>query len=311
MDKVDLRLLQELDKDPRITTSKLAKKLRVSQQVANYRLNRLIEDKVIIKFGTIINLKNLKQEHYRVFFKFHPSKFRDKEIFEWLKAKRGIYWASRIGGKYDLLIVLFVENFDEFDRFIDELNKRFPGLVKDYTSCYALDHAFYKHKYMSRDFSTITYASHDPVKDIDELDYYILSRIKDNCRLSALELSKGKDVSYKTIINRIKSMEKRGIILGYRLFLKEMDKKRFVLLFSFKDYSKDSEKRLRSFLAQHDEVTQTLRLFGVFNLFAHVRTDDNEKLQKLIIELRDKFEIIKDYEIIPVFEDISINLMPL
>ena len=37
MDKKDRKILIELDKDPQITTSKLAKRVRISQQVADYR----------------------------------------------------------------------------------------------------------------------------------------------------------------------------------------------------------------------------------------------------------------------------------
>jgi DNA-binding Lrp family transcriptional regulator len=67
MDKIDWKILAELDKNLRIYTSKLARKCRVSQQVADYRIRRLLENGLITKFGTIVNLKALGQEHYRVF----------------------------------------------------------------------------------------------------------------------------------------------------------------------------------------------------------------------------------------------------
>ena len=60
-----------------------------------------------------------------------------------------------------------------------------------------------------------------------------------------------------------------------------------------------------------NNITQILRLFGVWNMFIHVRMEDNELLQNFIIKLRSKFSIIDDYEIIPVFEEISINLFPI
>jgi DNA-binding Lrp family transcriptional regulator len=64
-------------------------------------------------------------------------------------------------------------------------------------------------------------------------------------------------------------------------------------------------------LASSKESTQVVRLFGIWNLFIHLRSENNEEVQKILIDLRDKFEIIDNYEIIPIFEDISINLMPL
>ncbi|MBI5881202.1 Lrp/AsnC family transcriptional regulator [archaeon] len=311
MDKTDERMIAELDVDPRMAVSQLAKKLRISQQVADYRLKRLFKEGQITKLGAIINLKSLGLEHYRVFFTFNAKKdIQEKQVFDFLRQKSGVYWAARIGGKYDLVVVLFVRDFEAFDNFIDGFNTQFPGLIKDYKSCYVINHWIYRHKQLSKGRSELSYGYNDKLVGIDELDRQILSRIKDDCRLPALELAKGKDVSYKTIINRIKSLEQKKVILGYRMFLKSEQQKPFVVLLSFKDYSRKSEKLLLSYLAENDNITQTVRLFGIWDLFLHIRIEDNERLQQLIIDLRDKFSIIDNYEIIPVFEDISINLLP-
>jgi DNA-binding Lrp family transcriptional regulator len=311
MDAIDLKLLRELDLDPRAPLSHLAKRLRISQQVADYRMKRLFKEGHITKLGAIINLKSLELEHYRVFFTFNAKKDIDeRQVFDFLRQSCGVYWAARIGGKYDLVVVLFVRDFEAFDNFIDGFNTKFPGLIKDYKSCYVINHWMYRHKQLSNARSELSYGYNDKIMEIDDLDRYILGRLKDDCRIPALELAKGKDVSYKTIINRIKSLEQKKIILGYRMFMKSESQRPFIVLLSFKDYSRKSEKLLLSYLSENDAVTQTVRLFGIWDLFLHIRIEDNEKLQSLIIDLRDKFQIIDNYEMIPVFEDISINLMP-
>lgn len=311
MDKIDQKLLTELDKNPKISTSKLAKKLRVSQQVADYRLKRLIKDKIVLKTVPIINLAALKQEHYRVFFTFHAKKkYSNEDIFTYLKKKKGIYWAARTGGRFDLCVVLFIYDFNAFSQFLDDFNQKFPGLIKDYKATYVIDHYIYRHKYLGQDYSYIKYNCNDPRSDIDDLDYQILKILSEDCRQSALQMAKPLKVTYKTVINRIKALEEKKIILGYRVYLKSVEQKAFVAVISFTNYNKQTEKDLLAYLARRAEVTQTLRLFGRWDLFLHLRCEDNEKLQDLIIDLRDRFEIIDDYFIIPVFEDIAINLMP-
>ncbi len=42
----------------------------------------------------------------------------------------------------------------------------------------------------------------------------------------------------------------------------------------------------------------------------HCRLRSQEQLQEFLITLRSKHELIDDYELIPVFEDIQINLFP-
>lgn len=312
MDKVDERMLKELDNNPVIPVSRLAKSLRVSQQVADYRIKRLVNVGVISKFGTIINLKALRLEHYRLFFTFNAKKqFSDENIFDFLRSCTGVYWAACTGGKYDLHIALFVVDFSDHDRFIDEFNKQFPGLIKDFKSCYGLEHRVFRHKYLGNESKPIVYTCSDKAVDVDKLDLRILYHIQDNARFSSVELGRALNVSYKTVLNRVSSLVRSGVILGYRLFFSSVEEKPFIVLFSFRDYSRDAEKKLINFVEQHKNVTQVVRLFGLYSLFLHVRCSSFEDAQKFIVLLRDNFSIIDDCEIVPVFRDISINLLPI
>ncbi|MBT7902972.1 Lrp/AsnC family transcriptional regulator [Candidatus Woesearchaeota archaeon] len=310
MDKINQKIIQELDKNPKVPLTKLSKKLRISQQVADYRIKRMIESGQIKKFGTIINLNSLKQEHYRIFFTF-SNKYSNKEIFSYLKKQKGIYWTARVGGRYDLLIVLFVFNFQIHDSFIDALNTKFPGLIKEYSSNYGTDYFLYKHKYFNKDDVIIHYSCNDQRIDVDKLDLEIIKEIKDNCRMSSVELGKKYAVSYKTILNRIKSLEQKKIILGYRLFLESPKLKSFTVLFSFQNYSRSEEKSLINYIAQIPTITQAIKLYGQWGLNLQIKANNNEELQNILIDLKNKFSILNSHEIIPIFEDIEINLCPI
>lgn len=311
MDKIDEKILKVLDAQPRIPVSSLARKVRISQQVADYRIKRLTTTGMITTMGTIINLKALGLEQYRIFFTFNARKeIKIRTVFDYLRQRRGIYWAARVGGRYDLLVVLFVKDFAEFDEFIDSFNSTFTGLIKDYKGCYGLDHVLYRHKFISDTEGVMKYGYNDVRVSIDVIDIRILGEMKSNCRAHLLELGASAGVSYKTIGHRIKKLEEKNVILGYRIFIRSTERAPFVVLFSFKNYSRSEEKRLLGFLGRDIGITQVVRLFGVWNLFVHVRMENLERLQEFIITVRDVFTIIDEYEIIPVFEDIAINLFP-
>ncbi len=312
MDKLDRKLIEELDMRPDASISSVAKKLRVSPQVADYRLKRLIEQKVVLKFGTIVNLKALGLEQYRIFFTLGAKKnFSNEDVFGYLKKRKGVYWACRVGGKYDLHVVLFAKDYTEFDNFMDDINKQFPGLIQDTKACYGLEHRIYHHKYMGGGDSCFSYSSSDALVDVDAIDLDILRMLKDDCRLSSLDIAKGKDYSYRTVMNRVKALEEKKVILWYRLYLKSVDEKPYMLLFSFKNYSRKDETALLGHIGALPASTQLVRMFGLWNVFVSVRAKSMEEVQQMVIDLRGKFDIIDDYEVIPVFEDISINLMPM
>lgn len=311
-DKIDEKLLILLDKNPIMPISMIAKQLRISQQRAHFRIQRLITRGIITQFGTIINLKAIGLEQYRIFFSFNSHEDILKiKIFEYLKQYDGVYWAGRIGGKYDLTITLFVQNFEQFDLFIDRFNKKFSQLIKEYQSCYGINYYLYRHKYLGESQDIFTYGYTDTIQKIDDLDNYILQRIKNNARISSLEIAQNHKVSYKTIINRIKAMKSKKIILGHRLFIHDKIMQPAMLLISFRNYLLQTEQQLIAYLHKKTEVTQTIRLYGSWNLLIHLRTQNNEELQQFIINLRDKFDIIDSFEIIPIFEDIAIDLFPI
>ena len=311
MDKIDQKLIQELDKNPRATLTKLSKKLRTSQQVVDYRIKRL-KEKTITQFGTVLNLRALDKKPYRVFFTFNSNiNYSDEKILDYFKSKEGIYSAARIGGKYDFQILVLSDSFNEYEKFINDIHDKFPGIIRGYDSCYAIDHCIYKYKFMSKDYSEMKYGSNEKMIQIDETDRLILSEIKNNCRYSSVTLGNKIGITYKTVLNRIKNLEKNKIILGYRVKCKFPDKMLFLVLFTYKNYSQQKEKEVLRYIKENDQITSSSRLFGKWNLLLYAYVDDNKQLQKTLMEIRDKFEVLNNFEILPVFERIPVNFYPL
>jgi len=316
LDVKDSKILQELDLDPNISTSALAKKVRLSQQVVDYRLKKLEENKVIVNYGTILNLSKIGYKQYRLLLQVGKSSDEEKhQVINYLKNHKNVYWAAIIGGKWDLHAVVYVKNYSELETFLDELFKKFI-ILKDFEALYVLNHEFYKHKYLhgNKILEPIKLDFTDNNKiNLDELDICILNNLKLNSRLSSLEISKKCDVTYKTVQNRIKILEDNSLISGYRLFLKseEYNYKPYLLLISFNNYGLDMEKKIFSYAKSNVLITQATKLFGRWSLMLHLRVKDEKQLQNLIIELRNTYPIIGNYEIIPVFEDILINHFPI
>ncbi len=104
-------------------------------------------------------------------------------------------------------------------------------------------------------------------------------------------------------------MEQDGVIAGYRLFVNSeaYGYLPYILLISFNSYGRDAEKKLLSYAQENPHVTQASKLFGKWSLLFHLRVSNAEDLQKIIIDMRNKCQILGDYEIVPIFHDIAIN----
>ncbi|MBL7051783.1 MAG: Lrp/AsnC family transcriptional regulator [Nanoarchaeota archaeon] len=315
----DKKILKELDNNPKISTSRLAKKVRLSQQVVDYRIKQLQKKGIIKQFGTIINPSVIGYEQYRILFQLKNRSEEEREkLIQYLKNNKQVYWAASTGNKWDLIIVLLVWDYNNLEDFLGNIFKKFPNLMKDYESAYTLYHEFYKHDFLFTNNKTTppiktNVANRERKLSLDKTDKKIISLIKNNCRLSSLEISKHCKVNYKTIQNRIKRMEENNFIVGYRMFLKtqKYGYKGFLVFLSFDSYGRDIEKKILAFANSHKDITQATKLFGRWSLLLHLRTKDFSELQNTIIELRNKYPIIGDFEIIPVFKNLYIDLFPI
>ena len=288
LDSKDFKILAELDRDPRISTSRLGKRIRLSQQVTDYRIKHLISEKVISQFGTIIDLAKIGYLQYRILLQLgNVSEEEKQKILFFLKKDKSVYWAASIGGKWDIFIAVVVKNYSFFEEFLHLLFTTFPKSVKDYEAISILSQEFYLHKYLSKNTSEKMFLNTSDMLNLplSDLDFQILSLMKSNCRMSSLELGRECKVSYKTIQQHIKNLEFQKIIHGYRLFLRSEDfgYKAYLLLFSFQEYGRDAEKKLFQYVSEKEEVTQAMKVFGRYSILLHIRSQSEKDLQNFII----------------------------
>ncbi|MBI2662102.1 AsnC family transcriptional regulator [Candidatus Woesearchaeota archaeon] len=317
LDKIDRKLITGLDSHPKIAISLLAKKNHLSPQVADYRIKRLQEQNIIVQFGTIFNLSKLGYQQYRVFMQLGNINEENKHhILSYLQKYPGVYWSALVGGKWDLLIVVWAKDYHALENFLEDIFTKYPHTIRDYDALYIIYQEFHSHYFLEKNNNPslkLDFGKSAPNISLDSIDLNIIHSLKNNCRLSSLEISRSAKVNYKTIQNRILSLEKQGLISGYRLFLKseELGYNAYLLLISFRSYDREEEKKLRGYVQENPHITQYLKIFGPWSIMLHLRVKDNQELQNIIIELREKYSLIGDYEIIPVFQDILINNFPL
>ena len=119
MDLIDKKILCELDENCRNPTSRIAKKLRISRNVANYRIKNLEKQGVITSYICSLNLGLLGYKTYKIFFKIQTSKKETEERFvkELLKSRKVIH-VIKTEGSFDYSVTIAVRNIRELDEFL-------------------------------------------------------------------------------------------------------------------------------------------------------------------------------------------------
>jgi DNA-binding Lrp family transcriptional regulator len=313
--KIEKSIIEALDENPLVTQSKISKILKIPQQTINYRISRLLTENVISQFATIIDYMKLGYKQIHIFFRTVSVVDREDDIIGYLKNHPKIWWAAKVGSSYDILVEFVIWDFSEIEDFIEELNNKFPGVFQDSIVLLVTKHEIYNHPFLAENKKNLKKRfciemSTDKLAEVDGLDLRILGLIKNNCRYPIAKLSSELKHSGSTIKERINKLERTGIIKGYRLFHGIKKKSAFIGLLTYREFSREKEKKLISDIYMLNEFTHYWKTIGKFNMIVHARCENYEEFYNLLKRLRKRNKIIKDYILVPVFKDIRVDTFP-
>src|SRR3989338_10009924 len=126
MDELDRKLLYEISENAGEPRNKVAKKLRCSREVVDYRLKKLQKEGIITGFQARINISNFIYGGYIFLIQSSglDSKSEEKVINK-LKANKKIHYLGKLGGEYDFMIGFTIKKLSELSETINEINSAF------------------------------------------------------------------------------------------------------------------------------------------------------------------------------------------
>ena len=318
LDKVDLKLLGELEDKARETISQIAKKIGTSQQVVSYRINSLLKKDVIYGFHTIINFGALGYTSYRTMIRFSSiTEKKHKEIINYLLKHPNVLWLVDCGGRWDLLVNFMAKNVVQYNNFLRKLKNRFPEQIQNHDILITIGGTFFGRDYLNkkkRDVKPLVYFGHEhqPVKT-DKTDLEILNLISENARMSSVEIADKLNISPNTVILRIKKMKKTGLVQAFKpsIHLENTNRMAYKALIKLQNITEKKELEIMNYLQANINVVGILKLIGPWDFEIEFEVETKEDLLNLKREVRDRFkEVIKDFEIMPLYHEYKYNYLP-
>ena len=311
MDLKDKKLIYALDLNSGEKETDLAKHLKTSKQVVNYRIKKLEEEKVIKKFQAVINLESLGVSIYaNVYFKLSSSKEKEEKIINFLINDNDVGYVALLGGRFDLSIVLVAKNIQQLEEQLNKIVNKYPNELKEYlVSLRTLGMKFPKKYLLEKNLEPKNILTKEnKLEKIDKLDKEILKILSKNSRISFVALSEKLKTPFSTIRLRIKSLENRGIIAGYSILLdlSKLGMLNYKLFIRTKDKSEDSYKKLLNFSESHKNIIWFFKTIGDHDYEFRIEVENQERYQEILKEIRSNFsDIIKETETLIVFKELK------
>lgn len=308
LDLKDRKLLYELDNNSRQSCSQIAKKIGLSTEVVNYRIKKLETENIIIQYQLIANLSALNIQQFKICLSFqHLKSDKLTEIIGKLKQINQVKWIVSCNGNWDLIISLETDSLENIDSLKDEILNLFEGYISNKSISILIEAQTYNRNYFLDDSKTIKKSriimKKEKILKIDDLDLKILKKLAENARKPIIEIASELNQTVRVINYRIKQLEKKKIILGYKIAINyEKLGIKFYKAFIYLDNLKQERKKaLIGFLAQQKNTIHDVRVLGNWDLEPEFEVYSEEEFNNILTNIKDNFsDIIKKIEVITI-----------
>jgi len=133
LDETDNLILKELAIKSRINIIDLAEKTKLSRDIINYRLKKLIKSGIISQYRCALNLEVIGTNLYKVIIR--TKNFDEKEekrLKDYCSSHKNIPQILKLIGSWDIEIEFETENENQLYEILNEMRKEFSGIIRDF-----------------------------------------------------------------------------------------------------------------------------------------------------------------------------------
>lgn len=133
IDSKDSRILDELQRDAKATTGKIAKRTTIPVTTVHNRIKRMEHDGVIKRYAPVLDYTKLGKSIHAMIFISAEHKADQEHLAKRLLAIDGVTGARIITGGYDLVIETRVGTIDALNSLITKELRKVQGVEKTQT----------------------------------------------------------------------------------------------------------------------------------------------------------------------------------
>src|SRR3989344_651346 len=317
LDLKDKKLLHELDSNSRQSIQQLARKIGLSKDAVKYRINNLLKGDIIKSFNAVIDTGKLGFYSFRILVKLYKtSPEKEKEIISFLLKNKNLVWLVEVEGNWDVNTWFLYKSVEEMNSFWEEFLKKYGDYIEKrevgiYSNVTYFGRAYLLDK-KSNDFA-MQIISLPKETELDESEIKIIELLSKDARMSIVDLADKTSLTSKTVINKIKRLEKDKIILGYRVEfdLEKLGYKYYKIHITAFNTTQEKIKHFKDFIQGNVNIIYEDIVLGGYDIEFEIQVENEGKLRELIDDIKTKFSsIIRDYEILSYYKEYRLRFFP-
>ena len=303
LDKIDRRIIFELDSNARAGFAELARRLKLGEQNVRYRVSRLFELGVVRRCHAVVDAGRIGLQEHKFYFKLRNNR---RSFVEKMAASIGerkeTTWLAQCSGQYDLAAVFRVSDLNSLNQIASDISADFGTEISSRTILAHIHSSYLSRNYLVEEAKKgpeiLSSSCSGLLFDLDALDKAIIRLLEIDARNSAAELlrilSQTKSelsfrlLSREALLKRIRRLEKAKVITGYTCSLNHelLGQTYSKLLIRLASFGGKGTAQLIKSVTSHARITRVLKYLGdwdfEFNLECRTATERRGVISQIL-----------------------------
>lgn len=315
LDVKDKKILDLLSENSRMPISTISKKVEISREVTNYKINRLLNLGIIENFIPKINFRKLGFNTYHIFLMVDASNNLNYMI-DYLKSLKETLFIFEYSDKWDLEIVVLAKNIRKLDKLVSSIQAKFSTIIMERIELLEINtyQSILFSYYFNKDKINNLEQKKSIIKTkIDNNDLDILKELSINSRKSTYLIASQMALNADTIGLRIKKLQRENIISKFSIQanLSKLGYNWHTFCIKMKTFDEETQKTFKSFVEHHPRIIRVAKTFGDWDILMYILSEKPNEFHKTIKEIKSTFsQIIKSHITFVAYKEHYYNPIP-
>jgi DNA-binding Lrp family transcriptional regulator len=246
------------------------------------------------------------------------TKEQEEKMMQEFMTSPYVNWIAKSVGNWDLMLAFYCRNVLEFAKRKEELLfKPYGKYIQHHTYSILENALIYTRDYLTnaniRDRPGLVYGGSITKEDIDESQREIIRNIRINGRYESANIARKLKLNVKTVISKIKDLEKRKIIQGQCVTIdqEKLGVKYFKIHISFQDHTEKQYKKVLEYCKNNKYVVNLMTCVADWEIELEVEAETVEEIHQLTKDLRRKYPaIIRKVDLHIITKEMKADYLP-
>lgn len=236
--------------DSRQSLSKIAKAVKLPQQTVSYRIKKLEDSKIIKKYTANIDYSKLGYSRHSLY----------------------------------LYTSVWTKTIEDYDDIQTKILSKFKNKIKNYLSFQSVKSYTYLARVLnSKKKAKVDVKENPENHSISDVDWKLISLLKKNSKITALELSEKLKLTPSSVMRKMKSLEKKGIIQRYYpiIDLKKIGYTEYTFISRIDPSYGEELKKFMEYTKKDPSFVISIKAIGYINLYYAFLVKNHNELKEV------------------------------